>query len=126
MDVFSIRDDLIRDYRAFTSGAVLGLPPGVDPGPPFRWLPERREQLRVELDAALFHLYGLVRDEVEHVMDSFFVVRKYEERDHGEFRTKRLILATYEGLADAAAHGTVYASPLDPLPGEGPRHPRSL
>jgi len=105
---------------------VLGLPPGADPGPPFRWLPERREQLRVELDAAMFHLYGLARDEVEHVMDSFFVVRKYEERDHGEFRTKRLILATYGAMADAAANGTVFTSPLDPPPGEGPRHPRSL
>ena len=38
----------------------------------------------------MFHLYGLTRAEVEHVLDSFFVVRKYEERDHGEFRTKRL------------------------------------
>lgn len=104
---------------------VLGLPPGADPGPPFRWLPERREQLRVELDAAMFHLYGLVRDEVEHVMDSFFVVRKYEERDHGEFRTKRLILAAYDAIAAAASAGTTYVTPLDPPPGQGPRHPRS-
>lgn len=104
---------------------VLGLPPGADPGPPFRWLPERREQLRVELDAAMFHLYGLARDEVEHVMDSFVVVRKYEERDHGEFRTKRLILATYDAMAEAASRGTIYVSPLDPPPGNGPRHPRA-
>jgi len=104
---------------------VLGLPPGADPGPPFRWLPERREQLRVELDAAMFHLYGLARDEVEHVMDSFVVVRKYEERDHGEFRTKRLILATYDAMAEAASRGTIYVSPLDPPPGDGPRHPRA-
>lgn len=104
---------------------VLGLPPGTDPGPPFRWLPERREHLRVELDAAMFHLYGLARDEVEHVMDSFFVVRKYEERDHGEFRTKRLILAAYDAMSAAAARGAAYVSPLDPPPGEGPRHPAS-
>lgn len=104
---------------------VLGLPAGADPGPPFRWQPERREQLRVELDAAMFHLYGLARAEVEHVMDSFFVVRRYEERDLGEFRTKRLILATYDAMADAAAAGTLYESPLDPPPGHGPRHPRS-
>ncbi|MCR6704484.1 MAG: N-6 DNA methylase [Cellulomonas sp.] len=104
---------------------VLGLQPGADPGQPFRWLPERREQLRVELDAAMFHLYGLARDEVEHVMDSFFVVRKYEERDHGEFRTKRLILATYDAMSAAASTGTTYVTPLDPPPGEGPRHPAS-
>ncbi len=102
---------------------VMNMPAASDPGPPFRWLPERREQLRVELDAAMFHLYGLTRAEVEHVMDSFFVVRKYEERDHGEFRTKRLILETYDAIADAAARGTTYASPLDPPAGHGPRHP---
>lgn len=102
---------------------VLDLPPGSSPTPPFRWLPERREQLRVELDAAMFHLYGLARDEVEHVMDSFFVVRKYEERDQGEFRTKRLILATYDAMSAAASAGTTYVTPLDPPPGEGPRHP---
>ena len=101
----------------------LELPDGTDPGPPFRWIPERREQLRAEIDAAMFHLYGMPREDVEHVMDSFAVVRKYDERDHGEFRTKRLILEIYDAMADAAARGTVYTSPLDPPPGDGPRHP---
>ena len=41
-----------------------------DDGPPFRWDEERRTLIRAELDAAYFHLYGLERDEVEHVMDS--------------------------------------------------------
>ncbi len=91
-------------------------------GAPFRWDVARREQLRAELDAAMFVLYGLDRSEVEHVMDSFFVVRKYEERDHGEFRTKRLILEAYDAMNAAAAAGTVYASPLDPPAGHGPRH----
>ena len=85
-------------------------------------MPERREILRAELDAAMFHLYGLDRDEVEHVMDSFSVVRKYDERDHGEFRTKRLILEIYDAMAKAAADESVYDSPLDPPPGDGPRH----
>jgi hypothetical protein len=97
-----------------------------DPGPPFRWLPERREQLRAELDAAMLHLYGLGRDAAEHVLDSFFVLRKYEERDHGEFRTKRLALAAYDAMTAAAATGVPYASPLDPPAGQGPRHPREL
>ena len=70
-----------------------------DDGPPFRWLPDRREALRAELDAAMFHVYGLTRPEVEHVLDSFFVVRKYEERDHGEFRTKRLVLERYDAIS---------------------------
>lgn len=92
-----------------------------DGGPPFRWLPERRELIRAELDAAMFHVYGLTRPEVEHVLDSFFVVRKYEERDHGEFRTKRLVLDRYDAMAEAARTGHPYQTLLDPPPGRGPR-----
>lgn len=102
---------------------VLGLPDDGDPGPPLRWLPQRRELLRAELDAAMFHVYGLTRPEVEHVLDSFFVVRKYEERDHGEFRTRRLVLEVYDAMAHSAATGTAYETVLDPPPGSGPRHP---
>lgn len=105
---------------------ILGLPDDADPGPPFRWRPERRELLRAELDAAMFHLYGLTRPEVEHVLDSFFVVRKYEERDHGEFRTKRLVLEVYDAMTAAAETGVPYRTVLDPPPGHGPRHATSL
>ena len=94
-----------------------------DDGEPFRWIPERREAIRAELDAAMMHVYGLQRDEVEHVLDSFPVLRKYEERDHGEFRTKRLVLEYYNAMATAAGTGQQYATPIDPPPGEGPRHP---
>jgi hypothetical protein len=93
-----------------------------DNGPPYRWLPERRELIRAELDAAMFHVYGLTRPEVEHVLDSFFVVRKYEQRDHGEFRTKRLVLERYDAMAEAARAGRPYQTILDPPPGHGPRH----
>jgi hypothetical protein len=97
-----------------------------DDGPPFRWDPERRALLRADLDAAFLHVYGLTRPEAEHVLDSFFVVRKYEERDFGEFRTKRLVLEAYDRMA-AAIQGTARWEPLAPIPaGMGPRHqPRS-
>lgn len=94
----------------------------VDPGAPFRWLPERREELRAELDAAMFHLYGLDRADAEHVLDSFFFLRKYEERDHGDLRTKRLVLTEYDAMTEAIRTGEPYKSPLDPASGEGPRH----
>jgi hypothetical protein len=102
---------------------VLGLPRNADPGPPFRWSPSRREILRAELDAAYLHIYGLTRDEGSHVLDSFTILRRYEERDHGEYRTKRLVLEIYDALAEAEATGTAYQTVLDPPPGEGPRHP---
>ena len=63
------------------------------------WDPE----VVAEIDAAIMHLYGLERDEVEHVLDSFPVLRKYEERDFGEFRTKRLTLELYDRMAEAAS-----------------------
>jgi hypothetical protein len=102
---------------------VLALQDGVDPGAPFRWSPTRREMLRAEVDSAMFHLYGLSQTETAHVLDSFTVLRRYEERDHGEFRTKRLVLDIYDAMAEAAARGTAYRTILDPPPGEGPRHP---
>jgi|ADGO01.1.fsa_nt_gi hypothetical protein len=70
----------------------------------------------------MFHIYDLTRPEVEHVLDSFFVVRRYEGRDYGEFRTKRLVLERYDAMAEAARVGSAYQTIIDPLPGHGP-HP---
>ncbi|MGY1896344.1 Eco57I restriction-modification methylase domain-containing protein [Nocardia gipuzkoensis] len=89
-----------------------------DDGSPFLWNVERRAQLRAELDAAYLHLYGLDRSDAEHVIDSFFVLRKNEERQYGEFRTKRLVLAAYDAMAEGQ-----FVSPLHPPPGQGHRHP---
>lgn len=91
-----------------------------DDGPPFRRDPQRRALLRADLDAAMLHVYGLNRGESEHVLDSFPVVRKYDERDHGEYQTKRLVLDAYDRMASAAACGGVGWEPLaDPPPGSG-------
>jgi len=70
-------------------------------GPPFRWEPARRFLLRCELDAAFFHLYGLSRDDTDYVMDTFPIVRKNDEKAHGEYRTKRVILEVYNAMAEA-------------------------
>lgn len=104
--------------RPYAVDVVVG-----DPGAPYRWIPERREQLVAELDAAMLHLYGLDRDDAEHLLDSFTVLRKYQERDYGEFRTKRLVLAAYDAMTTAAETAVPFVSPLDPPPGHGPRHP---
>jgi hypothetical protein len=88
-------------------------------GPPFRWDSERRSLIRAELDAAFFHLYGLSRDDTAYVMETFPTVKRNDERKHGEYRTKRLILERY----DAMAQGN-YQTPLVP-PSAHPslRHP---
>ena len=43
-------------------------------GAPFRWDEDRRFLLQCEIDAALFHLYGLERDDVDYVMETFPIV----------------------------------------------------
>ena len=94
-----------------------------DDGPPFRWDPDRRALLRADLDAAFLHISGLTRAEAEHVLDSFFVLRTHEERDHGEFRSRRLVLDAYDRMAAAIAQGGRGWTPLAEIPaGAGPRH----
>lgn len=87
-------------------------------GPPFHWDPTRRELLRAEVDAAFFHLYGLERDDVDFVMDTFPIVRRRDEQAHGEYRTKRLILEIYDELAEAIATARPYQTRLDPPPAD--------
>ncbi|MEH1053674.1 DNA methyltransferase [Micromonospora sp. CPCC 206171] len=93
-----------------------------DDGPPFVWDPHRRELIRAELDAVYFQLYGLTRDEVDYVLDTFSVFRHREERTHGEYRMKRLILERYDAMTRAAHLNQPFPPVLDPMPGQGRRH----
>jgi hypothetical protein len=86
--------------------------------PPFIWDAERRSLIQAEIDAAMLHLYALSREQAEWVLDSFTVLRKYEERDHGEFRTKRLVLIAYDAMGKAKSSGRPYQTPLSPRPGD--------
>lgn len=86
--------------------------------PPFRWDAARRAILRAELDAAFFHLYGLDRSDTEYVLGTFPVLRDKETREHGEYRTARLVLDRYDALAEAIATGKPYQTPLDPPPAD--------
>ena len=96
-------------------------------GPPFSWDPDRRALIQAELDAVMMHVYGLTRAEVEHVLDSFPVLCKYEERDHGEFRTRRLVLDYYDDFDRRPAQITPVTGasrpPAESLPGERDQSP---
>ncbi|MFG2246236.1 Eco57I restriction-modification methylase domain-containing protein [Spirillospora sp. NPDC048823] len=91
----------------------------------FRWDEERRRLLRAELDAAFFHLYGIERDDVDYIMETFPIVKKKDVAAFGSYRTKELILEVYDAMAQAIRTGEPYKTILDPPPGEGPRHPES-
>jgi hypothetical protein len=86
--------------------------------PPFKWDVERRALLRAELDAAFFHLYDLARADVDYVLDAFTIVRDRDVKEHGEYRTKRLILEIYDELAEAIDRRAPYQTRLDPPPAD--------
>ncbi len=85
-------------------------------GPPFRWDEERRFLLRCELDATYFHLYGIARDDVDYIMDTFRVWKEKEEKQQGEYRTKRMILEIYDEMQRAMECGQAYRTLLEPGP----------
>ena len=61
-------------------------------GRPFAWSAARRHELRCQLEAALFHLYGFEPDDAARALDRFAIVARREQAEHGEFRSKRRIL----------------------------------
>jgi len=86
-------------------------------GPPFRWDDERRFLLRCELDAAFFHLYSLSPDDAAYIMDTFPIVKRKDEAEHGTYRTKDTILEIYDAMQTATSTGKTYQTRLDPPPG---------
>ncbi|WP_411086604.1 Eco57I restriction-modification methylase domain-containing protein [Streptomyces sp. 061-3] len=120
----------------YTAHDMAGLARDLDDeGAPFRWDEDRRAQLRAELDAYFFHLYGMSRDDADYILETFQTEPKgglkYNEiAKYGEYRTKRLVLAEYDRMAVAdvsletpLVEGENYTSTLTPPPGHGPRHP---
>ncbi|MFF7927369.1 Eco57I restriction-modification methylase domain-containing protein [Streptomyces mirabilis] len=101
-----------------------------DTGTPFLWDEDRRAIIRAELDALFFHLYGIARDDVDYILDTFPIVKRKDEAKHGTYRTKELILSIYDRMTAAGVSldtplvdGENFTSALTPPPGHGPRHP---
>lgn len=77
---------------------------------PFKWDPDRRAQLRAELDAYYAHLYGLTRDELRYILDpsvvkgedypseTFRGLKNNEMKQFEEYRTARLVLQAWDHL----------------------------
>jgi len=83
---------------------------------PATWNEERRFWLRAELDALYFHLYGISRDDVDYIMETFPIVKRKDEAEHGCYRTKLAILEVYDEMARCRAEGREYQTRLDPPP----------
>lgn len=77
------------------------------------WESSRRAGLRAELDAAFFHLYGIERDDVDYIMETFPIVKRKDIAACGEYRTKTLILEVYDAMVEAERTGEPYKSRYD-------------
>lgn len=69
------------------------------PYPPFKWHAERRSYIRADIDGLYAHMYGLHRDELDYILETFPIVRKRDEEKYDEYRTKRLVLDAYDRIA---------------------------
>jgi hypothetical protein len=92
-------------------------------GQPFAWDEDRRALLRAELDAFYARAYGLDRDELRYILDpadvkgpdypseTFRVLKNNEQKQHGEYRTRRLVLEAWDRMME---DGTFAALDLSP------------
>jgi hypothetical protein len=83
---------------------------------PFPFDPDRRAQLRAELDAYYARLYGLTREDLCYILDpasvmgedypsdTFRVLKQNELREFGEYRTQRLVLDAWGRLVAGDLH----------------------
>lgn len=114
--------DWLRPYvfeLCYTAHDLRGFSEDCGPtGAPFRWNDTRRAQLRAELDAAFFHLYGLNRDDAAYVLGTFTVLKNRELRDLGRYETAERILAAYDAMSAAIASGQPFTTKLDPPPAD--------
>lgn len=86
--------------------------------PPFVWDAERRFLIQCELDAAFFMLYGMGHDDVDYIMETFPIVKRHDIRDHGNYRTKQVVLEIYDEMQQAINTSADYQTRLNPPPGD--------
>ncbi|HDR9104566.1 TPA: N-6 DNA methylase [Burkholderia vietnamiensis] len=100
--------------------------PDAERGQPFAWNPERRAQLRAELDAYYARFYGLTRDELRYILDpadvmgteypsqTFRVLKNSEMKEFGEYRTQRLVLEAWDRQSAMSSHDA-FVAPVVPV-----------
>lgn len=101
--------------------------PLAEQGQPFAWNPERRAQLRAELDAYYAHLYELTREELQYILDpadvmganypseTFRVLKNNDLKQFNRYRTRDLVLEAWDRLQSGAAPMSQTVSATPPL-----------
>jgi hypothetical protein len=98
------------------------------------WKESERAELRAELDAAYFLLYGIARDDVEYILTTFTNTGLIPEEERGtqqrmwqQHSPGELILDCYDALAAGRPWQPTAPVPEakpDPDPPPGPKKPR--
>ena len=93
------------------------------------WRPARRSEgcpcnETPEELADLKRHFPTPRDAVTHILDTFLGVRREDEANHGEYRTKRTVLEIYDAIRASNTTGDPYRTRLDSPPADPSRcHP---
>ncbi len=109
-DMKGLYDDVIM-LSADYDGRKIGR------GLPYAFDPDRRLQLKAELDAYIGHLWGISRDELRFILDpcslmgqgypseTFRGLRDAEIKEFGEYRTQRLVLEAWDRIVEPLRRG---------------------
>lgn len=74
-------------------------PVSADGSPPGAEDPDERFHLRAQIDAIVARdVFGLTKDELACILDTFPIVRRKDEERYGEYLTKRVILEYYAAV----------------------------
>jgi hypothetical protein len=78
-----------------------------------------RYMIEAEINAAVaLKFFGLSAADLAHILDTFTIVEKRDRETFGEYRTKRVILETYDAMAKGARTGEPYQTRLEPPPAD--------
>ncbi|GAI98467.1 unnamed protein product [marine sediment metagenome] len=110
MDVFDLRDTLIKDYADYSGSFVRIRDSRI------------KNHVQAELESTLLwpdplRYFPTPRDAVDYIMETFPIVKKKDIKAHGRYRTKVTILEIYDDKQRAIDTGIPYQTRLDPPPG---------
>jgi hypothetical protein len=83
----------------YTSSDLNALGEAFDLTTPHQWNDKERFHLQCELDAIYAHLYGLEKEEMDYILETFPIVKRKDTAKYGSYRTKETILKMYDDFS---------------------------
>jgi len=83
----------------WTSDSLDGLGDGLGSADgPYTWDENERRTLRAEIDGAIAQVYDIPRDDFAYILDQFEILKDRENKEYGEYRTKKDCLAAFDKI----------------------------